>query len=145
MGSALKRLYIPALRLGRRCYSLALACVITFALYYNVTRRFTAGQNLVELFFVLTSVVLWLKWFMSNEQIPAFIWANTPELLAAESPWPVLPSAFAALWLGVSLQAQFWQGTVLVTVGSLLCWHAARLRAAPQPTPVKVSCGEGEH
>lgn len=137
-------------------YSLALACAITFSLYCNVTRRYAGGQNLVVLFFVLTSVVLWLKWLTSNEQIPAFTWANALELLAAGiamaggyALWnigilrgsltllatasysaPVLSSAFAAVWLGVSLQAQFWQGAVMVTVGSLLCWQATRLNAA---------------
>lgn len=149
-------------------YSLALACAITFALYCNVTRRYAGGQNLVVLFFVLTSVVLWLKWFMSSEQMPAFTWANTLELLAAGismaggyALWnygilrgnltllatasysaPVLSSAFAAVWLGVSLQAQFWQGAVLVTLGSLLCWHATRQRVPLKPAPRNVTVDE---
>lgn len=41
---------------------------------------------------------------------------------------PVLASAFAALWLGAHLTAQFWQGAVLVTAGSLMCWQANRQR-----------------
>lgn len=149
-------------------YSLALTCAITFALYCNVTRRYAGGQNLVVLFFVLAAAVLWLKWFVSDEQIPAFTWANSLELLAAGvamaggyALWnigilrgnltllatssysaPVLSSAFAAVWLGVSLQAQFWQGAVLVTAGSLLCWHATRQRAALEPLPIQVSADE---
>ncbi|MED7666222.1 drug/metabolite DMT transporter permease [Pseudomonas moraviensis subsp. stanleyae] len=141
-------------------YSLALACAITFALYCNVTRRYADGQNLVVLFFALTSVVLWSKWYLSDEQIPAFTWENSVELLAAGiamaggyALWnvgilrgnltllatasysaPVLSSAFAAVWLGVSLQLQFWQGAVLVTAGSLMCWHATRQLAVSRAT-----------
>jgi drug/metabolite transporter (DMT)-like permease len=152
-------------------YSLALTCAITFALYCNVTRRYASGQNLVVLFFVLTSVVLWGKWYVSQEQIPPFTWENSLELLAAGiamaggyALWnigilrgnltllatasysaPVLSSAFAALWLGVSLQMQFWQGAVLVTVGSLLCWQATRQHKVSQATPIKVSVGENPH
>jgi drug/metabolite transporter (DMT)-like permease len=152
-------------------YSLALTCAITFALYCNVTRRYAGGQNLVVLFFVLTSVVLWGKWYVSQEQIPPFTWENSLELLAAGiamaggyALWnigilrgnltllatasysaSVLSSAFAALWLGVSLQMQFWQGAVLVTVGSLLCWQATRQHKVSQATPIKVSVGENPH
>ena len=133
-------------------YSLALACAITFALYCNVTRLYAGGQNLVVLFFFLTSGVLWLKYACSNEVIPSFTLSSALELLAAGfamaggyALWnigilrgnltllatasysaPVLSSAFAAVWLGADLAAQFWQGAVLVTAGSLLCWHATR-------------------
>ncbi|EPB9494517.1 hypothetical protein [Pseudomonas aeruginosa] len=42
---------------------------------------------------------------------------------------PVLSSAFAAVWLGSAPSGQFWQGTVLVTLGSLICWLATRQQA----------------
>lgn len=135
-------------------YSLALACAITFALYCNVTRLYAGGQNLVVLFFVLTSGVLWLKYTFSSEVIPPFTLSSSLELLAAGAAmaggyalWnigilrgnltllatasysaPVLSSAFAAVWLGADLNAQFWQGAVLVTAGSLICWYATRQR-----------------
>ena len=136
-------------------YSLALACAITFALYCNVTRLYAGGQNLVVLFFVLTSGVLWLKYAFSSEVIPSFTLSSGLELLAAGfamaggyALWnigilrgnltllatasysaPVLSSAFAAVWLGAHLNTQFWQGAVLVTAGSLICWHATRQQA----------------
>ena len=136
-------------------YSLALACGITFALYCNVTRRYAAGQNLVVLFFVLTAVVLWLKYLFSSEVIPALTLGSSLELAAAAigmaggyALWnigilrgnltllatasyfaPVLSSAFAAVWLGAVLNMQFWQGAVLVTAGSLICWQATRQRS----------------
>lgn len=135
-------------------YSLALACAITFALYCNVTRRYAGGQSLVALFFVLTAGVLWVKYAFSSEVIPALTLAGSLQLVAAcvamaggYALWnigilrgnltllatasysaPVLSSAFAALWLGAVLNAQFWQGAVLVTVGSLICWQATRQR-----------------
>jgi drug/metabolite transporter (DMT)-like permease len=135
-------------------YSLALGCGITFALYCNVTRRYADGQNLVGLFFVLTAIVLWLKYLFSSEMIPAISLGGGLELVAAAvamaggyALWnigilrgnltllatasylaPVLTSAFAAVWLGVVLNIQFWQGAVLVTAGSLICWQATRRR-----------------
>ncbi|MGY2258969.1 aromatic amino acid DMT transporter YddG [Pseudomonas sp. SDO55104_S430] len=135
-------------------YSLALACGITFALYCNVTRMYAGGQNLVALFFVITACVLWLKLGLSSEVLPAFnlhgslqliaagvamaggyaLWnigilrGNLTLLATASYSAPVLSSAFAAVWLGASLAAQFWQGAVMVTVGSLICWQATRER-----------------
>ncbi|MCU0121789.1 aromatic amino acid DMT transporter YddG [Pseudomonas sp. B2M1-30] len=135
-------------------YSLALACAITFALYCNITRRYAGGQNLVVLFFVLTALVLWGKHAFSAEVIPPLTLRSSLELIAASTAmavgyalWnigilrgnltllatasytaPVLSSAFAAIWLGAALDVQFWQGAVLVTVGSLVCWLATRER-----------------
>jgi drug/metabolite transporter (DMT)-like permease len=133
-------------------YSLAVACAITFALYCNVTRRYAGGQNLVVLFFVLTAAVLWLKYALSAEVIPPLTFRGSLELVLAGAAmaggyalWnhgilrgnltllatasysaPVLSSAFAAAWLGAQLSGQFWQGAVLVTTGSLICWQATR-------------------
>jgi drug/metabolite transporter (DMT)-like permease len=42
---------------------------------------------------------------------------------------PVMSSAFACAWLGAQLTGQFWQGAVMVTVGSLICWQATRDRS----------------
>ncbi|MBA6116383.1 aromatic amino acid DMT transporter YddG [Pseudomonas sp. NC26] len=135
-------------------YGLAATCAITFALYCNVTRRYANGQSHVVLFFVLTAAVLWLQYLVSNETLPPFSLRHGLELLAAAvgmaggyALWnigilrgnltlmatasyfaPVLSSAFAAAWLGAQLGLQFWQGALLVTAGSLLCWQATRQR-----------------
>lgn len=137
-------------------YGLAAACAVTFALYCNITRRYADGQNHVVLFFVLTAAVLWLKYAFSQETLPAPHLAASLELLGAGlaiaggyALWnigilrgnltllatasyfaPVLSAAFAALWLGAHLALQFWQGALLVTLGSLLCWQATRQRSA---------------
>ncbi|WP_175650015.1 aromatic amino acid DMT transporter YddG [Pseudomonas sp. Marseille-P9899] len=136
-------------------YGLALSCAVTFALYCNVTRRYANGQNLVVLFFFLTACLLWIKFAFSGAPLPAFTASNSLELLAAGvamaggyALWnlgilrgnltllatasyfsPVLSSAFASIWLGAHLSGQFWQGALLVTLGSLICWQATRERA----------------
>lgn len=138
-------------------YGLALSCAVTFALYCNVTRRYADGKNLVVLFFFVTACLLWVKFAISHEQLAPFTLRNSLELFAAGvamaggyALWnlgilrgnltllatasyfaPVLSSAFAALWLGAHLAAQFWQGAALVVVGSLICWQATRAVAAP--------------
>jgi len=137
-------------------YGLAVACAITFALYSNVTRRYAGGQNLVALFFILTAAVLWAKYLISDEIISAFDLRNSIELVTAGAAmaagyalWnigilrgnltllatasyttPVMSSAFASVWLGAELTGQFWQGAVMVTVGSLICWQATRDHSA---------------
>ncbi|MBI6750760.1 aromatic amino acid DMT transporter YddG [Pseudomonas syringae] len=133
-------------------FSLAGGCAITFALYCNVTRRYAGGQNLVALFFTLTATILWIKYALSDESIsprglPAVfellaagiamaggyaLWnigvlrGNLTLMATASYSTPVLSSAFAGMWLGAQLTSQFWQGALLVTVGSLMCWFATR-------------------
>lgn len=133
-------------------YSLALSGAVIWALYCNITRRYAEGKSGVTLFFFLTAISLWVKYALSAEPALHFTLTNSLQLLAAGSSmacgyalWnlgiirgnmtllatasyfaPVLSSAFAAVWLGAALSAQFWQGAVLVTVGSLICWVATR-------------------
>ncbi len=150
-GLSLSRI-VANVRSNPLSYGLAFSCAVTFALYCNVTRRYANGQNLVVLFFFVTSCLLWVKYAFSAEQLPAFALGNSLELLAAGiamaggyALWnlgilrgnltllatasyfsPVLSSAFAALWLAAQLSGQFWHGALLVTAGSLICWQATR-------------------
>ena len=138
-------------------FGLAFACSFTFALYCNVTRRYSNGGNQIVLFFLLTACVLWIKYALSSESLGHFTLTNSSELAVAVyavaggyALWnigitkgnltllatasyfaPVLSSAFAALWLSATLTAQFWQGALLVTAGSLLCWQATRSPVQP--------------
>lgn len=141
-------------------FSLAAVCAITFALYCNVTRRYAGGKNHIALFFILTALVLWMKYVLSSEAIPSFTLHGVLELIVVTlamaggyALWnvgilrgnltllatvsyfaPVLSSAFAAIWLGAALSMQFWQGTLLVTGGSLMCWQATRPRSTKAVT-----------
>lgn len=142
-------------------YSLGLACAVLFALYCNVTRRYASGQNLVAWFFVVTAVVLWIKYAFSQESLPSpdlgagvqllatgiamaagyALWnigvlrGNMTLLATASYTAPVLSSAFASLWLGAALSVEFWQGTVLVMLGSLACWYSTRGKSLHSPEP----------
>ncbi|WP_397449970.1 aromatic amino acid DMT transporter YddG [Pseudomonas sp. NA-150] len=135
-------------------YSLAVSGAFIWAFYCNVTRKYAAGKSGVTLFFVLTALMLWIRYAFSSEPPAHFTLGNSLELLAAGAAmacgyalWnigilkgnmtllatvsyfaPVLSSAFAAVWLGTALSLQFWQGALMVTVGSLMCWVATRGR-----------------
>lgn len=134
-------------------YGLALYAAISWALYNNLTRRYARGSNGVTLFFLATAVALWAGLLLSPQAIN---WAPPPRawleialmagfvacaysawdwgiqhgnlsLLAAASYFtPVLSSLLASLWLGITPGLVFWQGVLMVTLGSLICWRATR-------------------
>lgn len=133
-------------------YSLAFSGAVIWALYCNLTKKIAQGSNGVVLFIALTAVALWLKYAFSDESGMQFTWPVTLTLLCAGAAmgagyaaWnvgilhgnmtllatvsyftPVLSAVFAALVLDTSLTVSFWQGVVMVTVGSLICWQATR-------------------
>ncbi|CUI54623.1 Aromatic amino acid exporter YddG [Achromobacter xylosoxidans] len=137
-------------------YGLAFSGAIIWAVYCNVTKRYADGKNGVALFFMLTAIVLWIKYGMSAEPALVFGGGATLELCvtagamaAGYALWnlgilngsltllatasyftPVLSTFFAAIWLSTRLTLTFWQGVAMVTAGSLICWAATRGRSA---------------
>ncbi|CUI51533.1 Aromatic amino acid exporter YddG [Achromobacter xylosoxidans] len=137
-------------------YGLAFSGAIIWAVYCNVTKRYADGKNGVALFFMLTAIVLWIKYGMSAEPALAFgggatlelcvtagamaagygLWnlgilnGNLTLLATASYFTPVLSTFFAAIWLSTRLTLTFWQGVAMVTAGSLICWAATRGRSA---------------
>jgi drug/metabolite transporter (DMT)-like permease len=133
-------------------YSLAFGGAVIWALYCNLTKKIAQGQNGVVLFITLTAIALWLKCAFSTESGMQFTLPVTLTLLCAGiamgagyAAWnvgilhgnmtllatvsyftPVLSAVFAALVLDTALTANFWQGVVMVTLGSLVCWRATR-------------------
>ncbi|SMB32872.1 metabolite and drug efflux pump [Serratia proteamaculans] len=133
-------------------YSLAFAGAVIWALYCNLTKKIAQGHNGVVLFITLTAVALWIKYAFSSESGMQFTLPVTLTLLCAGmamgagyAAWnvgilhgnmtllatvsyftPVLSAVFAALVLDTALNASFWQGVVMVTLGSLICWWATR-------------------
>ena len=133
-------------------YGLALAGALIWAAYCVVTPKMAGGHNGVTLFFMLTAASLWIKLGFTGDMI----WSTAPMdigmlLLAAAAmgfayaAWnvgilpgnatllatasyftPVLSAAFASLLLQSALPLSFWQGTAMVSFGSLLCWFATR-------------------
>ncbi|MDP0790128.1 EamA family transporter, partial [Klebsiella pneumoniae] len=61
-------------------YGLAFSGAIIWAVYCNVTKRYADGKNGVALFFMLTAIVLWIKYGMSAEPALAFGGGATLEL-----------------------------------------------------------------
>lgn len=43
---------------------------------------------------------------------------------------PVISTLFSSVILGVVLGVSFWQGVVMVTIGSLMCWWATKDRSS---------------
>jgi len=133
-------------------YGLAFAAAILWAAYCSVTVKTSQGKNLVTIFFVLTAVVLWIKYLLMSGSALNFTYNNTVTLVMAAGAlglgygaWnigiisgnmtlmagasyfiPVLSALFAALILSTSLSFIFWQGVAMVTAGVVLCLLATR-------------------
>ncbi|MFJ5334667.1 aromatic amino acid DMT transporter YddG [Pectobacterium sp. CHL-2024] len=133
-------------------YSLAFSAALTWALYCNITRRYGQGKSGVSLFFFVASLLLWVQYAFSAEGAISLTLPSSLQLLfmgtstaLAYSVWnigiqhgnltllatasyftPVLSTLLAALWLNITPAISFWQGVVMVTAGSLLCWYATR-------------------
>ena len=133
-------------------YSLAFSAALTWALYCNITKRYGQGKSGVSLFFLITALILWTQYSFSAESAISLTLPSSLQLLfmgastaLAYSAWnagiqhgnltllatasyftPVLSTLLAALWLNITPAISFWQGVVMVTAGSLLCWYATR-------------------
>ncbi len=133
-------------------YALAFAGAFIWAAYCTVTSKYAKGQNGITLFVLLTALSLWVKYALSDQpdmvfSVPVVLkllmcgvalgfgyasWnigilhGNVTVLAAASYFTPVLSAALAALLLSAPLSFSFWQGAIMVCVGSLLCWYATR-------------------
>ncbi|AQM21355.1 aromatic amino acid DMT transporter YddG [Vibrio anguillarum] len=135
-------------------YSMAFGGAIIWAVYCNITKQLANGQNAIILFFMATAIALWIKYFLSSESTLVFtvpatlnlaltgvvmgsgyaLWnvailRGNMVLLATLSYFtPVISTLLSSLILGVALGLSFWQGVIMVTMGSLICWWATRER-----------------
>ncbi|UPT55919.1 aromatic amino acid DMT transporter YddG [Dickeya zeae] len=133
-------------------YCMALAAALVWALYCNISRRFGNGKSGILLFFIVTAMVLWGQYLHSDAPTFSFSIRTLLELLfigastaLAYAAWdtgiqrgnmallatasyftPVLTTLMAALWLQTTPSVAFWQGVIMVTLGSLLSWLATR-------------------
>ncbi|KEY58411.1 aromatic amino acid DMT transporter YddG [Serratia sp. DD3] len=134
-------------------YGLSFSGAVIWAVYCNVTKRIAQGKNGVVLFISLTSLALWVLYLFTDETAMHFSLPVTVALLcvgiamgAGYAAWnvgimhgnmtllatasyftPVLSAVFAAIVLSTSLTLHFWQGVIMVTLGSLICWRATRV------------------
>ncbi|MGY5839623.1 aromatic amino acid DMT transporter YddG [Vibrio chemaguriensis] len=129
-------------------YFMAFAGAVIWAFYCNLTQRQQSKHNAITLFFIATAVSLWVKYAFADEPEMTFSWEAMGYLLASAALmaggyglWniaivggnmvflatlsyftPIFSALFSSIILGVTLSPSFWQGVVMVTVGSLLCW-----------------------
>lgn len=129
-------------------YGLALSCAFTWAFYSCLSKRLSSGSNAIIPFFAMTATALWVKFLVGGDATPTpsmeglgilgvtsvatalgyAAWKKalqTGDILlisAISYATPVLSVAFSSTILGLALGMSFWQGTLMVTAGSLLCW-----------------------
>lgn len=133
-------------------YILAFSGAILWAFYSNLTRLISEGNNGIVPFFLLTSLALWgqylfstpAEWIVNTKSITLLLitgaaiglanaaWTigmirGNVTLLATLSYFtPVISTVFSSILLSTALSFSFWQGVMMVTGGSLICWLATR-------------------
>jgi len=133
-------------------YGLAFSGAVIWAIYCVVTQRIARGNNGITLFFILTALTLWVKDFTSPQPEFVLSWhawislllaamamgfgyaawnvgilhGNVTVLAAASYFIPIISAVLAAFMLDSHLTLAFWQGTAMVSLGSLICWWSTR-------------------
>lgn len=133
-------------------YGLAFCGAIIWSIYCVVTKIIAKGSNGITLFFLLTALTLWVKYLTSPQ--PDFIiswhtcsslilaaiamgfgyaawnvgilYGNVTLLAAASYFIPIISAILAAFMLNSQLTLPFWQGSAMVSLGSLICWWSTR-------------------
>ncbi|WP_175233727.1 aromatic amino acid DMT transporter YddG [Proteus mirabilis] len=150
-------------------YILAFIGAVLWAFYSNVTRLISGGHNGIVPFFFLTALALWgqyifsapIEWVVNVKSISLLLitgaaiglanaaWtagmiSGNVTLLATLSYFtPVISTAFSSLLLSTALSFSFWQGVMMVTGGSLICWLATRQKMTKMPKTSKSNVKQG--
>lgn len=140
-------------------YGLAFSGAVIWAAYCTVTSRIAGGKNGITLFFMLTALTLWIKYFTGDGAAMVFSYqailylalaasamgfsyaawnvgilhGNVTVLAGASYFIPVLSAALAAMLLRAPLSIAFWKGASMVCAGSILCWLATRGQRSKTP------------
>jgi len=133
-------------------YLLAFAGAVTWAIYSNLTRAWSNGQNPSLIVFVLNFIVFSSLWSMGYGSITSGTSAGWASLVigaiamgGASAAWshgmmhgnitilavasyftPVLSCLFASVWIGANLDVSFYKGIFVLVIGSLLCWSSTQ-------------------
>ncbi|HGA2725710.1 TPA: aromatic amino acid DMT transporter YddG [Enterobacter hormaechei] len=133
-------------------YGLAFSGAVIWAIYCVVTQRIAQGNNGITLFFILTALTLWVKYLTLPQPEFNLSWhawislmlaamamgfgyaawnvgilhGNVTVLAAASYFIPIISAVLAAFMLDSHLTLAFWQGTAMVSLGSLICWWSTR-------------------
>lgn len=152
---------LDSFRSNPTSYLLAFGAAFGWAAYCTVTTRMAQGKDGVTLFFMGTAIMLWIKYLLGDyppinftfSALPSVVgtslvlglgyaaWnvgilhGNTTVLASASYFIPVFSSLVTATLFDTTLSPAFWQGVMLVCVGSLLCWISTRARKQESATP----------
>ncbi len=133
-------------------YILAFVGAIIWSAYCVVTAKYAEGKNGITLFFILVAATLWIQYLLigTNEfhfTVRSIIYlvlaasalgfgyaawnigilhGNVMILATASYFIPIFSAFFAAIVLGATLSLGFWQGVVMICIGSLCCFFATR-------------------
>lgn len=133
-------------------YFLALVSAISWTVYCTLTSKSNHGQNPTVLIFSTNASFFAIAYFLGfgpriSWNISAFadVFLTSAIMGAAYALWtrgamkgnltvlgiasyftPVLSCVFASIWLHAPLSMSFYQGVLLVVLGSLLCWLSTR-------------------
>ncbi|WP_298067145.1 aromatic amino acid DMT transporter YddG [uncultured Mailhella sp.] len=134
-------------------YLMAFLGAMAWAVYSNLTRAWSRGQNPTVIVFALDALIFtgaWLLGFGDLGHASVRGWLSlglgTVAMGSAYAAWsygvtrgsitllgvasyftPVLSCLFAVVWIDASLDASFWLGVLVVVCGSLLCWSSTVL------------------
>jgi drug/metabolite transporter (DMT)-like permease len=141
-------------------YALALAAAVSWALYSNLTRRWSASESdgAVELFIPATGLVLLVLRVINTEPthwslraageasglavvttLAYFLWdvsmrkGNLLLVVACSYFTPLLSTLVSCLYLRVSPSPRLWVGSLLLVSGSLVTWRSISDRPVPPP------------
>jgi drug/metabolite transporter (DMT)-like permease len=135
-------------------YGLAFIGTLLWAAYCTLTAKMAKGSNGITLFFMLVSMVLWIKYALMGGGTFNFDWSSSTSLLFAAAAmgfgyaaWnvgilhgnvtllagasyfiPVFSAFFSAILLSTPLTISFWYGAFMVCIGSILCWLSTRVK-----------------
>lgn len=129
-----------------------LSCVL-WAIYCIYTKKHSNGSNGISLYFILTAITLWVftistkgldfqvldissYWvvliaavFLALGYLAwniGIIKGDMPLLVMLSYFSPIMSSSFSSLVLHSNLSINFWYGTCIVILGSLVCWLSMR-------------------
>ncbi|RJL73750.1 aromatic amino acid DMT transporter YddG [Acinetobacter radioresistens] len=133
-------------------YGLAFVGASLWSLYCVMTKKYSQGHNPISLFFIATSLVLWLKMLVLHpEQLTHIVQIDATTLMYMLMVSTVTGLGYAAWNIGINrgnitmlvtlsyfspifspimsmwilqtpLSKTFWLGAIMVTLGSFVCW-----------------------
>ncbi|AWV85591.1 MULTISPECIES: aromatic amino acid DMT transporter YddG [Acinetobacter] len=133
-------------------YGLAFVGASLWSLYCVMTKKYSQGHNPISLFFIATSLVLWLKMLVLHpEQFVHIVQIDATTLMymlmvstvtgLGYAAWniginrgnitmlvtlsyfsPIFSSIMSMWILQTPLSKTFWLGAIMVTLGSFVCW-----------------------